>query len=158
MAANAERQDPGAYCDAIMNAEAEAEKADAQKRFIVAKTDDAQQLVFGYASVSLKSDGDLLEDLQGDIIEPADLEKAAYDYVLHARGVDEMHDATVKGQLVESFFLSDEKLQAMGLANQHGPRAAWWAGWKLAPDAYAKVKDGTYRMLSVELRGRREVL
>lgn len=118
--------------------------------FEVAKTDDTQRLVFGWASVSKDADGTLLEDLQGDQIEPDELEKAVYDFVLHGGGANEMHAGRMKGQIVESLMLTDEKLSAMKLKRDGAPAAAWWVGVKLDPDAYAKVKDGKYRMFSIK--------
>lgn len=150
VAANADKADPKAYCATL---EAEATKAvavDAMKRFTIAKIDAPQRLVFGWASVSLTKDGTPLEDLQGDVIEPAELETAAYDFVLHSRNIDEMHRTSVRGKMVESLVLTDEKLGAMGLANAGSPRVAWWTGWKLEPETFAKVEAGQYKMLSIE--------
>ena len=119
--------------------------------FRIAKTDDAQRLIFGWASVALKADGSPLVDLQDDIIEPAELEAAAYDFMLNAGAMDEMHDGRVKGHIVESFYISPEKRQAMGIPEGGtAPQAALWIGAKLSPASYAKVKDGTFKMLSIE--------
>jgi hypothetical protein len=153
VAANQSKEDPAAYCASIE----QADKADAAKRFTVAKVDESLGVVFGWASVSVKADGEPLEDLQGDIIEPQDLEKAAYDFVLYARGLDEMHEGRVKGQMVESLFVSPEKLKAMGLtATKTAPQVGWWVGFKPDADVFQKVKAGQYAMFSIELRGRRE--
>ena len=116
----------------------------------IAKMDDEQQMVFGWASVSQGSDGTLLEDLQGDVIEPAELEKAVYDFVLYEGTANEMHRGRVKGQLIESLMVTPAKLQAMGLKSESAPQAAWWLGFKLDSDAYARVKKGDYTMFSIE--------
>ena len=50
-------------------------------RFKIAKSDDEKMLAFGWASVSMRVDGELIEDWQGDMIEPGELEDAAYEYV-----------------------------------------------------------------------------
>ena len=130
--------------------------------FQIAKTDDAEHLVFGYASVAVTKDGSDLEDTQGDIIPPAELESAAYDYVLTSRASDEMHDQEISGQLVESVVFTPEKLEAMATDPTTGkadpellktltaafpPR--WWVGFKLDPSAYAGVKSGKYTMFSI---------
>ena len=107
-------------------------------------------MVFGWASVSQGPDGSLLEDLQGDVIEPGELEKAAYDFVLFGGGANEMHQGRMKGQLVESFMLNDEKLGAMKLKRDGAPAAAWWVGFQLQPEAFAKVKSGQYKMFSIK--------
>jgi len=122
-----------------------------EKGFIIAKTDDVQNQVFGWASVSMR-DGELLTDLQGDQIEPAELEKAAYDFVLTARSANEMHDGAPVGQLIESVVVTPEKLSAMGLVNKSAPTAGLWVGFQLEPASYAKVKAGAYRMFSIEGR------
>jgi hypothetical protein len=130
--------------------------------FQIAKTNDAQHLVFGYASVAVAKDGSDLEDTQGDVIPPDELENAAYDYVLTSRASDEMHDQEMSGQLVESVVFTPEKLAAMAadpatgetdpellktLTTAFPPR--WWVGFKLDPAAYAGVKSGKYTMFSI---------
>ena len=44
-------------------------------RFKIAKSDDEKMLAFGWASVSMRVDGELIEDWQKDIVEPEELEK-----------------------------------------------------------------------------------
>ena len=150
VAANSDKADPKAYCGTLQSEAEKAVLADAQKRFTVAKVDEDQRLVFGWASVSVSKDGTQLEDLQGDVIDPADLERAAYDFMLFSRGVDEMHRGRVKGQMIESLVVTPDKLEAMGLAAKNAPTAAWWVGFKLDPDAFARVKSGDYKMFSIE--------
>ena len=124
---------------------------EAAKPFTVAKLDEDQRLVFGYASVAKVNDGSDLVDLQGDQIAPDDLEKAAYDFVLEARIANEMHQGEPVGQLVESVVITPEKLAAMGLrAGPGAPAVGLWLGFKLTPDAFAKVKRGDYTMFSIE--------
>lgn len=52
-----------------------------KQTFKIAKSDDEQMLAFGWANISIRSDGEVIEDWQEDIIEPADLENAAYEFV-----------------------------------------------------------------------------
>src|SRR5690606_35761581 len=74
-------------------------KADVQ----IAKLNDEQQLVFGWLSVSEDEDGNLIIDSQDDIIEPDELERMAYDFVLYARKAGDMHERIEGiGRLVES--------------------------------------------------------
>lgn len=133
--------------------------AAASTPFQIAKTDEAERLVFGFANVSIAKDGELVTDLQQDIIEPADLETAAYEFVLKFRATGEMHDkGAVKGavgKLVESMVFTPEKLEALGLEKDAVP-CRWWVGFKLEPEAFAKVKDGTYRMFSIQGNAERE--
>lgn len=47
----------------------------------IAKSDDERMLAFGWASVAIRVDGEQIEDWQEDMIDPADLENAAYRFV-----------------------------------------------------------------------------
>ena len=49
-------------------------------RFKITKSDDDKMLAFGWANVSITADGELIEDYQEDIIEPEELESAAYKF------------------------------------------------------------------------------
>lgn len=76
-------------------------------RFKIAKSDDEKMLVFGWASVSMRVDGELIEDWQGDMIEPGELEDAAYEYVrLYGEG-GEMHERGGVAVLVESVVFTE---------------------------------------------------
>jgi len=120
----------------------------------IRKLDEAQNLVFGWASVAVEADGTTLIDKQGDVIDPDTLERAAYDFVLEWREADEMHDRVTKGHVVESVVLTTEKRAAMGLPAD-GP-VGWWVGFKVDPATFAKVKAGTYQMFSIEGVAQRE--
>ncbi|MDO4281345.1 MAG: XkdF-like putative serine protease domain-containing protein [Peptococcaceae bacterium] len=124
------------------------------------KTDDDRRLVFGWASVALTEDGEPIEDLQKDVIDPDDLEEAAYEYVLHFRDTGEEHQPGLrkKGKLVESCVFTAEKQRAMGLEPDSLP-VGWWIGFKIDDeDTWQRVKDGTYQMFSIEGRAEREPL
>lgn len=114
----------------------------------VAKVDDEQRMVFGWAYVSEKDEG-LVVDSDGESIEPAELEKAAYDYVLHARDGGELHAGEATGRLVESLMVTKEKAAAMGVTLPEG-KTGWWVGFQFDPEAFAKVKNGEYEMFSVQ--------
>lgn len=122
------------------------------------KTDDDRRLVFGWASISIKVDGEQLEDLQQDMIDPEDLEAAAYEYVLNFRDTGEQHNPNLrkKGKLVESCVFTAEKQKAMGIPEGILP-VGWWIGFKIEDDeAWEKVKNGTYKMFSIEGKATRE--
>lgn len=78
-------------------------------RFKIVKSNDEKMLAFGWASVSMRVDGELIEDWQGDIIEPEELEKAAYDYVFLYREGGEMHERGGAAVLIESVVFTEEK-------------------------------------------------
>lgn len=123
----------------------------------IAKIDESQQLVFGWASIAADSDGQLIVDSHGDTIEPAELEKAVYEYVLDVRSAGELHKGDEIGQIVESVVMTHEKASAMGL--QLPVVNGWWIGVKIADsEIFAKVKDGTYKMFSIEGTAVREAV
>ena len=109
--------------------------------FHILKSDGDQRLVFGWASVSVTVDGEQVEDLQGDAVDPEELEKAAYQYVLDFRDAGEMHDQGLR-----------KKARPAGTVP-----LGWWVGFYVDDDeAWEKIKDGTYTMFSIEGRGERE--
>ena len=126
--------------------------------FSIFKTDSDKRLVFGWASISITVNGEQLEDRQKDIIDPEDLEEAAYEYVLNFRDTGEEHNPTMrkKGKLVESCVLTAEKQKAMGIPEGAVP-VGWWIGFKIEDDAaWERVKNGQYRMFSIEGKANRE--
>lgn len=119
-------------------------------RFKIMKSDDEKMLAFGWASVSMRIGGEVIEDWQSDIVEPEELEKAAYDYVLLYREGGEMHERGGTAVLVESVVFTEEKMKAMGIPDGTLP-IGWWIGFKVTDsDVWEKVKDGTYPMFSIE--------
>lgn len=119
-------------------------------RFKIMKSDDDKMLAFGWANVSVRVDGEVIEDWQEDIIEPKELENAAYNYVLLYREGGEMHERGGAAVLVESVVFTEEKMKAMGIPEGTLP-IGWWIGFKVTDsDVWEKVKDGTYPMFSIE--------
>lgn len=119
-------------------------------RFKIMKSDDDKMLAFGWANVSVRVDGEVIEDWQEDIIEPEELENAAYNYVLLYREGGEMHERGGAAVLVESVVFTEEKMKAMGIPEGTLP-IGWWIGFKVTDsDVWEKVKDGTYPMFSIE--------
>ena len=121
-----------------------------KSRFKIMKSDDEKMLAFGWASVSMRVDGELIEDWQKDIVEPEELENAAYEFVLFYREGGEMHERGGTAVLIESVVFTEEKMQAMGIPAGTLP-VGWWIGFKVTDkDVWEKVKDGTYPMFSIE--------
>ncbi len=130
--------------------------ADWRYRVNIEKVDGEQRLVFGWANIAVRKDGDQVIDSQNDVIDPPDLENAAYQFNLEFRTSGEMHRGGAVGALVESFVVTPEKLQKMGLKGDTLP-LGWWVGFHIPDDkVFAKVKDGTYSMFSIQGRGIRE--
>ena len=119
-------------------------------RFKIMKSDDEKMLAYGWANVSMRVDGELIEDWQGDIIEPEELESAAYESVRLYGDGGEMHERGGVAVLIESVVFTEEKMQVMGIPVGTLP-VGWWIGFKvLDEDVWKKVKDGTYPMFSIE--------
>ena len=128
--------------------------------FNIMKTDDDKRLIFGWASVAITKSGEQVVDHQNDIIDPDDLEEAVYKYVLEFRDGGEEHIAHLrkKARMVESCMFTKEKMNAMGIPEGVVPEG-WWIGFYVDDDAaWEKVKNGTYRMFSVEGKGVREAV
>lgn len=128
----------------------ESPKESVKGRFKITKSDDDRKLAFGWASVSMRVDGELIEDFQRDIVEPEELENAAYKFVEFYREGGEMHERGGAAVLVESVVFTEEKMKAMGIPEGTLP-VGWWIGFKVTDqEVWEKVKDGTYPMFSVE--------
>ena len=138
------------FSDLIMKNNQATQEDVIKGRFRIAKSDDEKMLAFGWASVSMRVDGELIEDWQEDIVEPADLEHAAYEFVMLYREGGEMHERGGAAVLVESVVFTEEKIKAMGIPVGILP-IGWWIGFKVTDkDVWEKVKDGTYQMFSIE--------
>lgn len=119
-------------------------------KFKIMKSDDEKMLAFGWANVSMRVNGELIEDWQADIIEPEELENAAYNYVLISREGGEMHERGGAAVLIESVVFTKEKMKAIGIPEGTLP-VGWWIGFKvLDEDVWEKVKSGEYPMFSIE--------
>ena len=118
--------------------------------FEVYKARDDAQLVSGWANVALDKNGNAPIDWQDDVIAPDTLEKAAVQFMLDYRGSGEMHRGNSKGTVVESIVLTKEKQRAIGIPEGVVPEG-WFITVKVHdPEVFAKVKNGTYRMFSIQ--------
>lgn len=119
-------------------------------RFQIMKSEDDRMLAFGWANVAIRADGEMIEDYQKDIVEPGELENAAYQFVEFYREGGEMHERGGAAVLIESVVFTEEKMQVMGIPQGTLP-VGWWIGFKVTDkDVWEKVKDGTYQMFSIE--------
>lgn len=133
-------------------------KSENSQQFDIMKTDDDKRLIFGWASVAIKVDGEQVIDYQNDLVDPEDLEESVYAYVLNFRDGGEEHIAGLrkKARMVESCMFTKEKMKAMGIPEGIVPEG-WWIGFYVDDDdAWEKVKNGTYQMFSIEGKGIRE--
>lgn len=144
---------PDYQCDLFQLAtlaERASETAVLDGAYIIAKSDDEQQIVFGWANVAVTKTGEQTIDHHLDVIEPEDLEAAAYDFVLNARASGEDHAGEVDAECVESIVFTAAKAEAMGIPPGIVPEAGWWVGFHIADrDAYLRAKTEK-RMFSIE--------
>lgn len=105
-----------------------------KRKFQVKKTNNEKMQAFGWASVAIAENGETLEDWQGDIIEPDELESAAYKFVDLYREGGEMHERGGVAYLIESVVFTEEKMAAMGIPGQVEDA-------KNDIDAYVKEKE-----------------
>lgn len=118
--------------------------------YLIAKSDDEQQIVFGWANVAVRKTGETVLDHHLDEITPEDLEDAAYDFVLNARASGEDHAGEVDASCVESIVFTLEKTRAMGIPDGVLPEAGWWVGFHIPDrDAYLRARDSK-SMFSIE--------
>ena len=128
----------------------------------IAGIQEDQHLVFGLASVSVDADGETVTDLQNDQIEPAELEKAFYDFVEEGGVGDVNHDRKDVSKLVECFVVTKEKLALLlkacgykGDMPEYNGTAAW-TGWRVKDeDVWKRVKSGELKGFSIEARANR---
>ena len=113
------------------------------------KTDDDQMLAFGWASVSIKSDGEIVVDSHNDTIPPDVLERASYEYALHSRQGHVQHGKKQVARLVEIFASTPTKLKAMGLKEDALPQGIW-CGFKVDdPKVWKAIKSGDLPSFSI---------
>lgn len=130
----------------------------AQPAFKIYGTNDEQRLVFGLASLSVTADGKTYTDLQGDQIEPAELEKAFYSMVEDgAASGDVNHNHDDVSTLVECFVVTPQKLDALLKAVGYSGAAldfkgtAAWVGYRINDEAtWKRVKSGELKAFSIE--------
>jgi hypothetical protein len=131
---------------------------------LFSKVDTDKRQVFGWASVS-QINGEDVVDLQGDIVPIEEIEKSAYKYVLDSRKGGDMHrrvskldDGTVPhhtADMIESFVVTPEKLEKMGLPPNALP-LGWWVGYHVNDDEqWSLVKSGARAGFSIHGSGTR---
>jgi hypothetical protein len=126
--------------------------------FNVTKSREDQCLVSGWANVSINANGSLPLDWDDDMIPPEVLEKAALNFMKDFRGSGVMHKGQSQGTVVESIVFTKEKQVAIGI-----PAGTVPEGWFITvqvynPEVFKAVKDGKYRMFSIQGKAKKMVL
>ena len=111
-----------AAAEAILSVlDAAAPKAPAEdvgKAGAILKIDEAQRTVTGWASVVVDAAGRAVVDLQGDVIDQADLRKAMIDYMADSRVVKVDHAGPRVGTTVELLTIDDDVAKMLGLTTK----------------------------------------
>ena len=123
--------------------------------FDITKAKEEECLVSGWANVAINADGSIPLDWQDDIIRPEVLEKAAVNFMLDYRGSGVMHQGEQQGVVVESIVLTKEKQAILGIPEGCVPEG-WFITVKVTnPDVFKAVKEGKYRMFSIQGNAKR---
>ena len=127
-----------------------------RREFDIEKTDEDQRLVFGWLSVAKDENGNSILDLQDDVIDPEDLEKAAITYALESREAGKSHIKTTGiGKMIMSIVTTKEIQKAMGIPKGIVPEG-WFIGYKIIDDeTWDLVKSGDYKGFSIGGTGKR---
>lgn len=114
-----------------------------------------KNLVSGWASISIQADGEIPLDWQGDIIAPHVLEAAAINFMEKYRVSGEQHVGNAKGIIVESIVFTEDKMKAIGIPPGTVP-VGWFITVKIKDnEVFAKVKNGQYKMFSIQGKAKR---
>jgi len=119
------------------------------------KVEDDQRMAWGWASVTTRN-GQPLEDLQGDVIETEELQKAVHEFVRKKRIMGEMHTVIGTGDIVDSIVFTNDIQKALGIDLG---KEGWFVGVHVTNDGtWSKVKKGELRGFSLGGFGVRELM
>jgi cation transport regulator ChaB len=125
---------------------------DVAKSAEVLKLDSERRIAWGWASVSTVK-GELVTDLQGDMITPDEMEKMADRFMLSARTAKAMHEGNQIGEVIHSLPLTAELAKAFGFETD---REGWIIGMKIHDDdTWKGFQEGRYRAFSIGGKARR---
>lgn len=128
---------------------------DVQVSFDIYKSNSDEGLVSGWANVAVNADGSLPLDWQDDVIAPETLEKAAINFMMDYRESGVMHRGDSVGVVVESIVFTKEKQKCLGIPEGTVPEG-WFITVKvLDKEVFDKVKNGTYKMFSIQGQAKR---
>ncbi len=126
------------------------------KRFGIISKDEDARVVTAWASV-VEKDGELVEDHEGDVIFPEDLEHAAWEFVANVRKAGLNHERTEGiGGLVGSMVFTRELQKQLDIdLGQVG----WLVQFHITDDdVWLRVKTGDLPMMSIHGQGERTAL
>ena len=121
----------------------------------IIKINDEERIVWGWASV-VSVDGKPMVDLQGDIISPEVMTKAADRFMLDVRVAKAMHDGAQIGEVIHSFPLTKALGEALGV---HSALEGWIVAMKVHDDGvWNRVKSGELAAFSIGGIGKRNAV
>ena len=121
--------------------------------FKVLKIDEDQRIIFGWGSVTTHK-GELVVDLQGDVIKTDTLHKAINEFMKGVRVGKLNHSGEQVGQIVHSFPMSKDICAALGIQSD---KEGWITGYHVTDDAlWEKVKSGEYAEFSIGGRAQKQ--
>jgi hypothetical protein len=123
--------------------------------FDITKAKEDECIVSGWANVAVNADGTIPLDWQGDMIRPEVLEKAAINFMLDYRESGVMHQGESQGIVVESIVFTKEKQAILGIPEGCLPEG-WFITVKVTnKEVFEKVKEGKYKMFSIQGNAKR---
>ena len=139
-----------AVVEAIMEFVVEKKANEAIK---ILKIDEDQRIIYGWASVTTYN-GELVVDLQGDVIKTDTLHKSINEFMKGVRVGKLNHSGEQVGQIVHSFPMSKEICAALGIQSD---KEGWITGYHVTDDAlWDKVKSGDYAEFSIGGRAQKQ--
>jgi len=129
----------------------------------ITKIDDDRHIFGGWAYVAKNAAGEIVVDHSGDVVDTpeawASLVDAFYEYALNgARTGDEMHQEFGVSKLAEFFVSDPDRWEQLGIPAGSMPQAIFVSYHTESDALWGKIKDGTYRSLSIVGDGNREVI
>ena len=118
-------------------------------QFDIVSKNAEQRRVYGWAMLSRTKSGKPVVDLQGDIVEPQDLEDAAANFLREARVGGEMHKGSAHSDLIASLVTTPEIVKALGLPEGQLP-VGWFVGFEVLAELFSRVKQGSRLAFSIE--------
>ena len=123
--------------------------ANVNLQFEVIRKDAGARRVYGWFSVAKDKDGNVLVDKQGDVIDIADLEIAAADFLKEYRQGGEDHAGGAPNKCIASVVFTRELQQSMGIPAGVLPEG-WFGGFEINEEAFGKLAKGELLMFSIE--------
>jgi len=119
----------------------------------ILKIDEEQRIIYGWASVTTYK-GELVVDLQGDVIKTETLHKAFNKFMKGVRVGKLNHSGEQVGQIVHSFPMSKEICEALGIQSD---KEGVISGFHVTDDTlWEKVKSGEYAEFSIGGRAQKQ--